>query len=135
MHLTQLLSSSNHNTPLLHLNLNVRVDLKSSFGEPFTFKQNLGDGGLLPERLTGLVVIPSAFNLVNALNVLGISDVSRMLTSESSLAAKGLPDDALVVRGGANITPDSIVKGTGTHPSGTAGFSVESKAGACLGDL
>ena len=50
-------------------------------------------------------------------------------------ATKGLPDNALVVRGGADITPDSIVKGTGKHPSGVTGFSVESKAGACLGDL
>ena len=47
-----------------------------------------------------------------------------------------LPDDTIVVRGGADITPESIVKGTGKHPSaGVEGFSVETKAGACITDL
>jgi len=49
-------------------------------------------------------------------------------------AAKGarLADDALVARGGANITPESIANGTGTHPSaGVTGFSAES-AGTSL---
>ncbi len=47
----------------------------------------------------------------------------------------GLADDALVVRGGAKITPESIVKGTGTHPSGVTGFSAQCNGGACLTEL
>jgi len=43
-----------------------------------------------------------------------------------------LADDALVARGGANITSESIERGTGTHPSaGITGFSAES-AGTSL---
>ena len=44
----------------------------------------------------------------------------------------GLPDDAIVARGGANITPESIAAGTGTHPSGVTGFSAECSGGTCL---
>ena len=36
-----------------------------------------------------------------------------------------IPDEALVVRGGRNL-PADIVRGTGTHPSGVTGVSVES---------
>ncbi|MDO6433264.1 RHS repeat-associated core domain-containing protein [Flavitalea sp. BT771] len=39
-----------------------------------------------------------------------------------------LPDNANVVRGGLN-TPESIAKGTGTHPEGVTGISVE--CGTC----
>ena len=39
-----------------------------------------------------------------------------------------LPDEANVVRGGLN-TPESITKGTGTHPEGVTGISVE--CGTC----
>jgi hypothetical protein len=45
-----------------------------------------------------------------------------------------LPDDALVVRGGKN-RPEDILRGTGIHPSGVAGVSVESAAGASIRDL
>ncbi len=42
-----------------------------------------------------------------------------------------IPDEALVVRGGRNRLED-IERGTGTHPSGITGVSVES-AGRCGG--
>jgi hypothetical protein len=35
-----------------------------------------------------------------------------------------IPDKALVVRGGRN-RPEDIMRGTGTHPSGVTGISVE----------
>jgi hypothetical protein len=35
-----------------------------------------------------------------------------------------IPDEALVVRGGRNL-PEDIRRGTGTHPSGITGISVE----------
>jgi hypothetical protein len=45
-----------------------------------------------------------------------------------------IPDDALVVRGGKN-RPEDIVRGTGTHPSGVTGVSVESAPGATVEQL
>jgi hypothetical protein len=45
-----------------------------------------------------------------------------------------IPDDALVVRGGKNRRED-IERGTGTHPSGVRGVSVESAAGATVEQL
>lgn len=41
--------------------------------------------------------------------------------------AKGIPDEAVVVRGGLNRAID-IVRSTGTHPCGVVGVSVESSA-------
>ena len=38
--------------------------------------------------------------------------------------AESIPDEALVVRGGHN-RPGDILRGTGTHPSGVTGVSVE----------
>ncbi len=43
-------------------------------------------------------------------------------------------DDALVVRGGKN-RPEDIERGTGTHPSGITGVSVESASGATVEQL
>jgi hypothetical protein len=48
--------------------------------------------------------------------------------------AERIPDDALVVRGGRN-RPEDIERGTGTHPSGVTGVSVESASGVPLGKL
>ena len=45
-----------------------------------------------------------------------------------------IPNDALVVRGGKN-RPEDIRRGTGTHPSGVTGVSVESCAGAKVEQL
>jgi hypothetical protein len=45
-----------------------------------------------------------------------------------------IPDDALVVRGGKN-RPEDIARGTGIHPSGVAGVSVESAEGATVKQL
>src|SRR5437868_1625722 len=45
-----------------------------------------------------------------------------------------IPDDALVVRGGKN-RPEDIRRGTGTHPSGVTGVSVECAAGATVDQL
>lgn len=42
---------------------------------------------------------------------------------------EAIPDDATVVRGGQN-RPEDIRRGTGTHPSGVTGVSVE-----CAADL
>jgi hypothetical protein len=48
--------------------------------------------------------------------------------------AERIPDDALVVRGGRNL-PADFRRGTGTHPSGVTGVSVECEAGASLDEL
>ena len=45
-----------------------------------------------------------------------------------------IPDDAVVIRGGRN-RPDDIRRGTGTHPSGVSGVSVECALGVPLGEL
>jgi hypothetical protein len=45
-----------------------------------------------------------------------------------------IPDEALVVRGGHN-RPADIVHGTGTHPSGVTGVSVESAVGVSVAEL
>lgn len=45
-----------------------------------------------------------------------------------------IPDDALVVRGGKN-RPDDILRGTGLHPSGVVGISVECALGLSLEEL
>jgi len=45
-----------------------------------------------------------------------------------------IPDEALVVRGGRNH-PADIVRGTGTHPSGVTGVSVESAVGVSVAEL
>jgi hypothetical protein len=46
----------------------------------------------------------------------------------------GIPDDALVVRGGRN-RPEDIRRGTATHPSGVTGISVESAGGLTVEQL
>lgn len=46
----------------------------------------------------------------------------------------GLPDEALVVRGGKN-RPEDIERGTATHSSGVTGISVESNAGISVAEL
>jgi hypothetical protein len=48
--------------------------------------------------------------------------------------ADRIPDEALVVRGGRN-RPEDLSRGTGTHPSGVTGVSVESAAGLSVEDL
>jgi hypothetical protein len=45
-----------------------------------------------------------------------------------------IPDDALVVRGGQN-RPEDILRGTGTHPSGITGISVECGLGLSIAEL
>lgn len=45
-----------------------------------------------------------------------------------------IPDEALVVRGGRN-RPEDIQRGTGTHPSGVTGISVECAVGSSLAEL
>jgi hypothetical protein len=45
-----------------------------------------------------------------------------------------IPDEALVVRGGRNL-PADIVRGTGTHPSGVTGISVESEVRVSVVEL
>lgn len=48
--------------------------------------------------------------------------------------AEQLPDEAFVVRGGRNL-PDDLRRGTGTHPSGVTGVSVECAEGLSVEDL
>ena len=48
--------------------------------------------------------------------------------------AEPIPDEALVVRGGRNL-PADIVRGTGTHPSGVTGVSVECAVGLSVAEL
>jgi hypothetical protein len=48
--------------------------------------------------------------------------------------ADAIPDDALVVRGGRNRAED-LERGTGTHPSGITGVSVESEIGLSVEEL
>jgi hypothetical protein len=48
--------------------------------------------------------------------------------------AEKIPDEAFVVRGGRNF-PGDITHGTGTHPSGVTGVSVESAAGLSVAEL
>ena len=45
-----------------------------------------------------------------------------------------IPDEALVVRGGKN-QPRDIQRGTGTHPSGISGVSVESAEDISVAEL
>lgn len=45
-----------------------------------------------------------------------------------------IPDNALVVRGGRN-RPEDIERGTGTHPSGVTGISVECAVGLSVAEL
>ena len=45
-----------------------------------------------------------------------------------------IPDGALVVRGGRNQASD-IQRGTGTHPAGVTGVSVESAEGVSVAEL
>jgi hypothetical protein len=45
-----------------------------------------------------------------------------------------IPDDALVVRGGRNLSED-IRRGTRTHPRGVTGVSVECAEGLSIRDL
>lgn len=50
------------------------------------------------------------------------------------MTAERIPDDALVVRGGRNL-PSDLERGTGTHPSGVTGVSVECAPGLPVDDL
>lgn len=45
-----------------------------------------------------------------------------------------IPDEALVVRGGRN-RPVDLARGTGTHPSGVTGVSVECAVGLSVAEL
>lgn len=45
-----------------------------------------------------------------------------------------IPDEAIVVRGGRN-GPEDIQRGTGTHPSGVTGISVECAVGLTIEEL
>lgn len=45
-----------------------------------------------------------------------------------------IPNEALVIRGGRNH-PEDIRRGTGTHPSGVTGISVECAVGLSIREL
>jgi hypothetical protein len=57
-----------------------------------------------------------------------------MNDQEVSVNVEIIPDEALVVRGGRN-RPEDIQRGTGTHPSGVTGVSVECGAGLTVAEL
>lgn len=52
---------------------------------------------------------------------------------EGLAIAEPIPDEALAVRGGRNL-PADIVRGTGTHPSGVTGVSVECAVGVSVAE-
>jgi hypothetical protein len=45
-----------------------------------------------------------------------------------------IPNEAIVIRGGRN-RPEDIQRGTGTHPSGVTGISVECAVGLLIEEL
>ena len=49
-------------------------------------------------------------------------------------AVERIPDEAIVVCGGRN-RPEEIQRGTGTHPSGVTGISVECAVGLTIEEL
>lgn len=51
-----------------------------------------------------------------------------------AVTGEKIPDEALVIRGGRN-RPADIARGTGTHPSGVTGVSVESAVGVTVAEL
>ena len=55
-------------------------------------------------------------------------------TQEVPAIAESIPDEALVVRGGHN-RPGDILRGTGTHPSGVTGVSVQCAVGLSVAEL
>jgi hypothetical protein len=48
--------------------------------------------------------------------------------------AERIPDEAIVVRGGRNL-PADLRRGTGAHPSGVTGVSVECREGLSVDEL
>ena len=71
-------------------------------------------------------------------NVLNSSNSSSQPATAGPPSA--IPDDANVVRGGSGgpggaNSPEGIAAGTGTHPSGVTGFSVETAPGKSVGEL
>src|SRR5438105_5762107 len=48
--------------------------------------------------------------------------------------ADKIPDEAIVMRGGRNL-PEDLRRGTGTHPTGVIGVSVEAAAGMAVEEL
>ena len=57
-----------------------------------------------------------------------------MSAQEEPVIVEKIPDEALVVRGGAN-RPVDIQRGIATHPNGVTGVSVQSAAGVHLAEL
>jgi hypothetical protein len=49
-------------------------------------------------------------------------------------AVERIPNEAIVIRGGRN-RPEDIQRGTGTHPSGVTGISVECAVGLMMEEL
>ncbi len=54
--------------------------------------------------------------------------------AEKSLLVERIPDEAIVVRGGRNLSAD-LRRGTQTHPSGVTGASVECAEGMSVEEL
>src|SRR5687767_1760816 len=62
-------------------------------------------------------------------------DAGEEVSGRDSMKSEGrIPDSAIVVRGGQN-RPEDILRGTGTHPSGVSGISVECADAITIADL
>lgn len=66
--------------------------------------------------------------------LIGRTEQALTREAETGVAKAILPDETVVVRGGQNL-PADIVRGTGTHPSGVVGVSVESAEGKTAAEL
>ncbi len=86
----------------------------------------------------GLSFATGAGMVGTAADALGLPFSPKDLGSRiaKGLVTRGLSEGDLVARGGANITPESIARGTATHPTaGVRGFSAQAKPGADLCEL
>jgi RHS repeat-associated protein len=88
-------------------------------------------GVLLDTAAATLPIIPGGAGaaLKAARTVEAIDDLG-----DSARLGRGLPNNANVVRGGRNL-PEDIARGTGTHPAGVTGVSVESAPGLSVAEL
>jgi RHS repeat-associated protein len=105
-------------------------------------KHNIESGNTIPQRvasdaianplsmLDGVEEFTLGKDIVEGANLAktAVKTEEKVAENITEKVVGKLPDDANVVRGGLN-TPESITKGTGTHPEGVTGVSVE--CGTC----
>lgn len=118
-------STNTHNTTGTNLGPIIRANMPSA-STVADFTPIVGD-------IKGFVDFANEPSVLN-----GIAAVAGLIPVGGDAIAKGLkalPDSALVARGGANITPQSIENAISTHPSGVTGFSAQCNGGTCLNEL